>query len=484
MKRLFFLSLILSGCLVGPNYIPPEPVMPVEYAEMGSGETFEIQDEDFLGWWRSWGDPHLDQLLQEAYCYNYDWRIALERVYQARASWWIQVTGLLPEFDLTTSATRTRVSQSFPNTRVLGLPPIQDFFLFNFDAVWELDLFGKTRRSIEAAVDNLEASEEDARGALLITLSEVARIYADITASQAQIALLGSTIEERGEQLDLAMSRFSAGIANEQEVQSTLADLEAEKALLASTTIVLKQSIYSLSTLVGRPPESLSSEFEMARPIPAVFGRIPPAGLPSELLRRRPDIRAAERRLAAATAEIGVAVADLFPTFSLTGSSSSFSANPLQGANYGWASSALSKLFDSASRIWGIGLLSNWTFFDFGKRRAQIRVQRFLQCGAFLAYEKTVMGALQEVEDALAAYFNEEIRQQDLGRATEAYGRNAILLKDLFQAGLASYSDFLAAQDLYLTSQTQLVDSQRLLAEDLIAVYKALGGDWICYSMR
>jgi multidrug efflux system outer membrane protein len=381
--------------------------------------------------------------------------------------------------DVDFQATHYRTSQSFASAAVnpVKLSPIQNFFQTGFDAIWQLDLFGKFRRSADAAYDLWEASTAEARAVKIVVLSEVANIYSAINAFQERITLTTEIIEIDRELLELAKTRFDAGLASEQEVQAAVAALEADDANLHLVQISFKLNMYSLATLLGRHPESLVADFREKRPIPYAVGRVP-AGLPSDLLRRRPDIRAAERNLAAATEEVGVAVADLFPQVSLIGSSSSFAANPLQGANIGYTSDKFGTLFNSASRIWGVGGLVTFPVFDFGGRVAAVDVQDSLKQQAYLAYQKIVIGALQEVEQALAAYFNDESRVMNYRKEVEATHRIYELVADEFQAGLVDYSRVMEAKQAWIIALNTLTGSQQALATDLIAVYKALGGDW------
>lgn len=483
--------LCLTACKVGPDYYPPPVILPDEFVENQPDQTIEIDDEDLVQWWSIFNDPFLDQLLDFAIDHNFDYLIALERVFQARSQYWIQFTQILPEFDAAAIASRFRTSRSFASASnvsavanpalspatTASISPVHNFFQIELDALWEIDLFGKLRRSAEAAYDLWEATADEMRGVKITVISEVASTYATICSFQSKRNIGIEIVELDQELVALSQVRFEAGLADEQEVDSFVAMLEADKAQLTLIQAALKQSIYSLATLLGQIPESIIGDFQVDRPIPRSEGKVP-VGLPSELLRRRPDIRSAERMLAAATEQIGVAVADLFPSLSLTGSSSSFAANPLQGANVGFASDTLSKLFRPASSIWGIGGFMTMPVFDFGKRVAAVDVQVDLRNQAYYAYQKTVIAALQETEQALETYFNEEAREQDLSRVVQANWRILELTKDLFQAGLANYSQVLEAKDAWLISLNTLTDSQQALTTDLIAVYKALGGDW------
>lgn len=470
--------------MVGPNYQTPVLLMPEVYSEEQVEEAEEIVDVDLARWWTVFNDPFLDALLADALCRNFDLRIALERVCQARSTYRVQAASVLPDIEADFQGARSRTSQSFaPLNPLEGLAnPFQNFFQTGFDAIWQIDIFGGLRRAARAAHNLWEASVEDANAVRILILSEVAITYADICAFQQRKALSEEIISLDEENLYLVNVRFEAGLSNEQAVANAVAILEADRAALTEVETSIKQAIYALAVLLGTPPECLVEAFSNAHPIPVAFGKIP-SGLPAELLRRRPDIRSAERQAAAATEQIGVAVAELFPKFALTGSSTTFSSNPLQGANIGFASSSLKQLFTHKSLIWGAGLIAGMPIFDFGKRWSAVEVQVYLEHQIFLNYEKTVLTALKEVESDLVAYYNEEERLLDLSHQVEANQRTFDLTADLFQAGLVDYTQVLQAEGVLVASRILLTNSQQTLTTNLIALYKALGGGWECSYM-
>lgn len=493
LKRLILVSLFLSGCMVGPNYTPPVEKIPANFIEDEARDTECVSDEDLSIWWARFDDGLLNHLISESLEHNFDYNIALEKVIQARAEFWVDVTKALPEIDVDAQVTRSRTSQTLNSTAALSganattptissaprskFPKIQNFYQAGFDAIWQIDLFGGLRRAARAAYDLWEASIWDARGVRVTMISDIATIYTTIRALQQSYELGTWKVEIDTDLLSLANSRFEAGLADYKEVEQARALLDTDSAATFTIETNLKQAIYSLGILVGRPPETLLCQFQEKGPIPKAIGKVP-SSLPSDLLRRRPDIRSSERHIASATEQIGVAIADLFPKFSLVGSSTSFAANPLQGANFGYSSNRFDQWFDSASRIWGIGVLSSMPVFDFGRRIGVIREQYSLQHQALFAYEKTVISALQEVEQDLVAYFNEESRTLNLKDQSEANKRIYEFTADLYQAGLASYSQLLQARDVWIDSYASLISSEQALSNNLIALYKALGGGW------
>lgn len=471
--------------MVGPDYKKPETAMPSEFVE-SQGEPAGT-DSDLCQWWKQFDDPFLDELIEEAYYANFDFRIALEQIIEARAQYKIQSSKLWPEIDLNTAAIRSRNSQSVfgsTTTDTTGVgtgvetttagfgtfgPPVQNLFQVGFDAIWELDLFGKFRRGKRAALYDWEATKDAAQNVLITALSEVARDYVSICALQQKIEITREKIWADEELLKLTQVLFDAGLNSEIQVENLIATLESDTAALPVLEAALKQTVYALAVLLGRQPEGLLADFEEARPIPSGSGKIP-VGLPSDLLRRRPDVRQAERQLAAATERIGVAVADLFPHVSLTGN------------NYGYESAKLNKWFKPLSRTWSIGPSINWDLIDFGRTRGFIDASKSVQRQALLTYEKAVVSSLRDVEGALAAYFEEEKREMALAAQVAADFRSFELTQELFEAGLATDLQVLLTLRTVLDSENSLVDSMQAYTSDLIAVYKALGGDWECSS--
>jgi multidrug efflux system outer membrane protein len=484
MKRLkYFFLLLLSGCMVGPDYHEPKMAMPVEFEEAKTTEW--VADEELSQWWKQFEDPLLDALIEEAIEANYDLRIAMEQIVAARAQYKIQGSTLWPEIDLNATANRSRFSQnlftstSSTTSTASGASPasvvssntspiagtIQNFFQVGFDAIWELDLFGKFRRGTRAAFDLWEASQYTAQNVLITVVSEVARNYVGIRSLQKQIELTKKKIWADERNLALAETLFKAGLDNQIQVEGFIATLESDRALLPVLEISLKQTIYALAILLGRQPEGFAMEFEHPAPIPSGLRKVP-IGLPSDLLRRRPDVRAAERELAAVTEQIGVAVADLFPHISLTGNT------------YGFESNQQNKWLIAPSRYWNVGPILNWDIIDFGRTRAQIEVANSKQRQALLSYEQMVISSLQDVEGALVAYFEEQKRTLDFEAQVAADRRSLTLTEDLFQAGLIDESQVIAALKTWIDAETNLVQSEQALTSDLIAIYKALGGDW------
>ena len=482
MKR-FFSLIVLAGCMVGPNYHPPHVSVPLQFTE--SADSTPLSDDALCLWWEQFEDPVLNDLIRQAVTSNFDYRIALEQMFQARAEYQIESSFLWPTIDLNASAVRSRFSQTVsdfqssnvqasgaPNTLSSGatvgrVSAVQNFFQVGFDAIWELDFWGKFRRAKRETYDLWEASGYTAQNVLIMVISEVARSYTSIRGLQTQVELLQKKIKAEEEGLKLAQDLFQSGLNSEIELAAFILAIENDKATLPRLEIALKQTLYSLGVVLGKPSEEIVSILEAAGPIPKAVGRVS-SGLPSELLRRRPDIRAAERQLAASAEEIGVNVANLFPHIALTGD------------RFGYESNKLSRLFSPMSRYWTIGPSVNWNVLDFGKIRGEIAVAKSLHRQAFLNYEKTVIAALQDVEGALVAYYEEEKRYSYLYSAYEAQNLTYLLTQNLFNAGLVSWIELLEALKIAIDAELFLIQSSQSMTFNLISLYKALGGDWEC----
>ncbi|CCB88540.1 efflux transporter outer membrane subunit [Simkania negevensis] len=452
---------LLTGCAVGPNYHTPEIAMPMSYeTHLSLSEEEEVQ---LRSWWTQFEDPMLNVLIHEAISQNLDLKIALEKINQVRAQYQIKAAELAPKLDMTVEERRSRISQNLFDSTFLG-PPMQNFYKIGFDASWEIDIFGKRRREKESAFYEYEAERENARDIYITLLGDVAQSYIEIRSLQHQIQITKKQIFIQRELLDLTSNLFEAGLASEIDQKEVQALLESIRASLPPLEIALKQTIHGLATLLGKAPENFENEFVDETPIPLSSQEIP-LGLPSDLLRRRPDIRKAERLLAAATANIGAAIADLFPRFSLIG-------------DYGFQSNNSSNWLKAQSRTWSIGPSMNWPILYFGRIRENIRAQNSLQEQALLSYEQTILTALEDVENSLVAYYKEETRRSRLEKEVEAKHRAYELKRDLYLSGLADFQTFLQADQDLLNSENDLISSTQQLSTYLVSLYKALGGEW------
>jgi NodT family efflux transporter outer membrane factor (OMF) lipoprotein len=452
------LGLGVGGCAVGPQYAEPPSDAPAAWVN-GRGLTGE--GADLSRWWSSLGDAQLDGLVERARAGNLDLRLARARLAEARAARGVTAAELFPRVDSSGSYARSRSSALGPARGATGE---NDLFTIGLDASWEVDLWGRIRRGVEAADAEIDAAEESRRDVLVTLLGEVARNYVELRGFQGRLGIARENLRTQEETLELTKSRYKAGLTSELDVQRAEANAATTRSQIPLLEAGIRQASHRLSVLVGRPPGELVDELATARPIPVGPEKVP-AGLPSDLLRRRPDIRRAEREIAAATARIGVATADLFPRFSLTGS-------------FGFQSSQVGQLMDSPQRFWSFGPAVRWPVFEGGRIRSNIAVQEAKTEQALATYEKTVLASFEEVENALVSYERERERLSALEGAVRATERSVELSTSLYKAQLSDFLGVLDAQRQLFQLQDQLVQSRALVSENLIRVYKALGGGW------
>ena len=387
MNRLKYASaaalLALAACAVGPDYQTPDPKMPGDWSEKGSDldpatSRVTAQAAQVAEWWKAFQDPVLTSLVERAAQDNLDLRIAESRVREARGLRGVTAGALLPSVNAGAGYSRNRLSENVP---LPGAGQQGNFYQAGFDAAWEIDVFGGNRRSIEAADADVDATVEARRDVLVTLLGEVGRNYLELRGLQAQLAIARQNLEAQKKTLELTQARFQAGRAAELDVVRA----QAQVSTTASTIPVLEsqriQATHRLAVLLGRRPDALRGELVNAAAIPAPPPEVP-VGLPSELLLRRPDLRRAERELAAATARIGVATAELYPKFSLTGFFALESVKASDFAKWG-------------SRAWSVGPTIQWSLFQGGRIRARIEVENARQEQAAIVYEKSILVALQ-----------------------------------------------------------------------------------------
>ena len=473
-RKLFRLAtgiglLTVAGCTVGPSFHPPQVQTPEAWLGTGAlpkdrqpAQTpaappgTPAQPVPLAVWWTVFKDPLLDSLVSRAVAENLDLKQAESRIRQARAQRQTQVAGLWPTLGAAGERLRTRASGA-------GMKPV-DFYQAGFDAAWELDVFGGTRRAVEAATADLHASIEDRRDVLVTLISEVALNYITLRGVQQQIVIANDNLEAQQRTVDLTRQRFRDGFNSKLDVVNAEAQAATTRAEIPVLETAVRQTIYALGVLLGQPPAALVAELSAAKALPLTPPDVP-LGLPAELLRRRPDIRRAEAQLHSATARIGVATADLFPKFSLTGS---------LGDSY----NHLTGLVSWDHRFYSFGPSVTWSLFDAGRICANIRVQDELEEQALLQYRTTLLTALSDVESALVAYVNEQQHRQALVEAVSANREAVALSTTLYTQGQTDFLNVLTAQRSLFTSQDALVQSEHSIAIDLVTLYKALGGGW------
>ena len=466
---LFAAALLLSGCVVGPNYHRPALAVPQVWpAESSTASVIgPVIDE----WWKSFHDPELDSLVKRAVATNPDLKLAAARVEEARANRGVARSGALPQITGSAEALRERqITQGFvPNASGQGgslqtFPYEINLFSALAQMSWEVDLFGGIRRQVQAAGADLAAQQEDRRNVLISLLGDVASNYAQVRGYQLRLEIAHKNILIQEDTLKLTRDLVNAGQATERDVAQSEALLETTRASVFVLDSGLKTAIHRLGVLLGLEPERLAGELAAAAPLPVTPPAVP-VGLPSDLLKRRPDIRRAEAQLVAATARVGQARADYFPTFSLTGSA-------------GREATQLHDLTLGVANVFSIGPSMSLPIFTGGKIRSNVAVQTARMSQAQATYESTVLTALEETDNALVNYGDEQARRDRLQEVVRASQTAQQLAEIQYKAGLADFLTVLDSERTLASNQDQLAQSQVAVVTDLISLYKALGGGW------
>lgn len=455
-------ALALAGCAVGPDYAPPRPDLPAGFAGPSEGEA-RLGD-----WWQTFHDPELTQLVEHAIAGNPDLAVALLRLQEARTEEVVVMSAALPDAGVSgaagtgtgTDLTRGRLAPALgaADDRHGG----QITQAIGFDAGWELDLFGKYRRELEAARADSAAAAAARNGVLISTIADVARAYFDLRGLEMRAAVLVRDIATAQQTVDVVGTRYNRGLTNELDLtlaQRELATLQAEQAPLAAEIDAARDTI---AVLTGQYPEAVAQELAKPGVIPPLPARVG-AGLPVDLLRRRPDVIEAERQLAAATARIGVATADLFPQVGATG-----------GAGWQQAGGAAG----ASPFIWSAGPSVAWTLLDFGALDALVDIADLRTREFLIQYKATVIEAVREVDDALADYAAQQDRLARLGEALTASRRSVTLASERYDRGLTDFLNVLDAQRQEYDLEDQYAAAEQQAADSLVSLYKGLGGGW------
>ncbi len=453
----------LAGCAVGPNYRPPPPATPDEWHAVPTAAAPAGDPAVLADWWKTLNDPILDRLIEQALASNKTAKQAYASVVEARARRGIAAAGFWPTLDASASGNRTN-SEARVSDPDVGLSGGSDeIYNAGLDSGWELDLFGGQRRTFEAANAQLGASEADLRDVLVTLLGDVALSYVDVRTAQSRLSFAEKNLEAQSGVLDITRWRAEAGLASALEVEQAQSNYQQTRAGIPSLRSSLVAAMNRLSVLTGDPPGSLEATLADRKPIPVAPLEIA-AGVPADVLRRRPDIRSAERRLAAQTAQVGVATAALYPSLSLTGSIT------LQALS-------ASDLADGF-RTDRLGLSLNLPIFRGGALRQNVNAQNALVDQALAAYEATVLAAYEEVENALTASTNEHLRHDALQLGVDSARRASELALTQYNSGLVDFQTVLDADRQLLSLEDSLAVSDGEVTANLVRLYKALGGGW------
>jgi multidrug efflux system outer membrane protein len=477
----------LGACAVGPDYHRPDVATPPAYSELSAQPKAQfsqptaapVDEAQIAAWWRSFGDPTLDWLVDQAMKGNLDLKTDYARIRQAREQETISGAAGLPHASVAANATRINDNaSSFDSLFSQGgtgggtgqggfaFPSHINNFAVAFDATWELDVFGGVRRGVEAARAGAQAEVWAKRDGEVSLTSEVANDYLTLRALQAEIAIAQQEVARQRDTFAIIRQQRQTGFVTQLNVNQQQAQVQQTIAAIPNLQAQARAQIHALGVLLGEDPEALDARLSNlpAGPLPDAPKALP-VGLPSDLLRRRPDVREAERQLAQSTAQVGVQVANLYPKFNIL-------------ALAPFASNTLSGLFDANNALSiGVGVVQ-WPIFSGGKTRANIRAARAQQDEAYYAYQKAVLGALQNVEDALARYDADQRRIVAEQASVEAGVNSLTIARQQYAVGLVTYLNVLQSQQTLLNARNSLVQDQGQMATDLVSLYKALGGGW------
>ncbi|WP_439212882.1 efflux transporter outer membrane subunit [Duffyella gerundensis] len=480
------LTLLLAGCAVGPDYQTPQPNTPARYNDLASAEGSRPQPAaPNPQWWQSFNDPQLDSLISRAISDNISLQQAVLRIAGAREQLSQARGGLFPSLNGAASFNRQQlgakgllqangaydlVDQQAPQARgaLDSLTQPVSLYQGSFDASWELDLWGKVRRQVEMANAQQQQSIESRNDALVSVEAEVARAYLQLRGAQAVSSTLQSQIDVAQQTVELTQSQQRNGLAPELDVENSRAQLSSLRAQLPQYQAQARQAMNGLAVLLGKPPGMLDGELQAPRALPVLPDAVA-VGIPSTLVRRRPDVRQAEATLHAQTANIGVNVAQLFPSLSLTG-------------QLGVRNTDASYLDNWSSHFYSYGPSLSIPIFEGGRLVSSVKLARAQQANAALAYRQTVLTALQDVENALVSYRTDQQQVTQLDETVESLQRSFNLASDSYGKGISTFLDVLDAQRQLAQAKQQAARARVQSNLDLVALYKALGGGWEPYQ--
>jgi NodT family efflux transporter outer membrane factor (OMF) lipoprotein len=461
-------ALSCSACMVGPDYEEAKLDSQDQWSSPESRGVTASRPADLDSWWTQFNDLKLNDLVDRAIRNNLDYQIAESRVREARAAVTLANSGLYPQIAAGGSYSRNRTSINgsggFNPGNIPGFDRDFNLWQVGFDAAWEIDVFGGVRRLVEAAVAEEAATIEDRRAVLVTLLGEVGRNYVEYREFRRQVVLSNDQLRSQQRTVDLTRARVETGLGSELELAQALSEFESTRAQIPFFEAQAKESIHRLGVLLGEGPASLDSELAADTAIP-----LPPSsmglGVPADLLRRRADIRRAERLVAAANARIGAAIAERYPKFTLTGS-------------YGFRSLELNDLLENPSNFFSIIPGFSIPLFTGGRIDANIEIARAREEQALLSFKGQYLVALEEVENALSRYTREQARRDALAASVAAADRALQLARALFEQGLTDFLNVLITERALLNRQNALVQSEAQVTLASVALFKALGGGW------
>ncbi len=455
--------LLFGGCgslpKVGPDYQPPPMSLPSAWVASAAVPWVKKDTEQTLRrWWMQFGDPQLNQLIEQSLMGSLDLKLAQARLLQARASQQLSEAGLYPTLSASVGGSHNK------SATTIAAQPARTLYDAGFDAAWEVDVFGGNQRALEAANADLAARQANLDNARVSLVAEVARNYIALRANQQRLVIARNNLTSQTDTFQITQWRYQAGLARASEVDQAKAAREQTRASLPDLEISLVAAENRLAVLLGRSPGELHQQLATVKPLPQVPEAVA-SGIPAQVLRQRPDLIAAERALAAETARVGQKMAQRFPSLTLSGS-------------FGWQAYRFATLggADTITRALGGTLAA--TLFDGGRLRSQVAVQSAVQEQALISYQSSVLTALEEVENALKNYAVGRERLQARQAAADAARHAAVLTRQLYQSGLVDFPQVLETQRTQLNAEDSLITAEASLCTSLITLYKALGGGW------
>src|SRR5205809_560482 len=457
----FLPVVLLAGCAVGPNYKRPQTSVANSFANAPTNAV--TTDEKALGtWWKGFNDARLDSLVDRAITNNHDLRMATANLKEARALRRFTTFDLAPTVQANAGYANSLLSKAAAPPGTPRDAREGEFYDASFDATWELDLFGRVRRSVQAANAGLAAAKATRFDVIVRVTAEVARAYFELRGLQNQLAVARKNADVQTETLRITQSRLEGGRGTDFDVSRSRSLLNLTLSTIPPLEAAIQKAIYRITVLTGQQPTTLTPELSSPEPLPSTMPTFA-TGDPAALLRRRPDIRAAERSLAAATARIGVATADLFPRVTFIGS-------------VGLQAETFAGLGKSGADTWNFGPRITWAALDLGRVQARIKAADARAEASLAFYERTVLAALEETEDALVDFGHEQTRQQFLQASAQASQQAANLAQQRYEGGAADFLSVLDAERTLLEAQDRLAASQTGTATAFVAEYVSLGG--------
>ena len=456
----------LCGChAVGPDYKRPDITAPTGYIggnEQGGIVSTQVDPAKLARWWECFSSAQLKSLVERSIEGNRDLKIAASRVREAKALRRVSRAGMAPSIDIGASGRRSRNSERVEFG--FGGERESTFFDVGADASWELDLFGGVRRGVEASDADLAAAIEGGREVLVSLVAEVASSYIELRSYQERIAVVEGAIRSQRDTAELIKTRMDAGLSAELEYRQALAQVSLRESRLPALKAGERRAMYRLGVLVGGFPDALSSELIVADAQTGAETVIP-IGAPGELLLRRPDLRRAERELAAATARIGVETANLYPRLTLNGSFAFEAADP-------------GRVFDMNARSWNLGPAIRWNLFDGGRTRARVMAADERAQAALIAFEQSFALAIEETENALVAFTQEDSKLRSLSEAEQSNTRAVELAQERYKSGVGGFIDVLDSQRTLYDTQEELSAGKANALLAYVSIYRSLGGGW------